>query len=57
MKRLVKYLDDILLIAGCFCILFGIAQWSIPITWMIGGGMLIGFAVLAGKVGAKNDLK
>lgn len=55
MKRLVKYVDDLLLIAGCICILVGLAQWSIPMTWMAGGGMLISFGVLVGKLKAKND--
>ena len=55
MKRLVKYVDDLLLIAGCICILVGLAQWSIPLTWMAGGGMLISFGVLVGKLKAKND--
>ena len=57
MKRFVRYVDDILLIAGCACILVGLAQWSIPMTWMVGGGMLVSFGVLVGKVKAKNDPK
>lgn len=49
-----KYADDLLLVLGCACILVGIAQWSIPATWICGGLMLIGWAMLIGKLKAKR---
>ena len=54
MKFLNRYADDVLLLAGCVCILYGIAQWNIPVTWISGGVMLIGWGVLIGKVKAKR---
>jgi hypothetical protein len=49
-KFLLNYLDDMLLLAGCGCILYGLALWSIVITWIVAGLMLIGLGVLVGKV-------
>jgi hypothetical protein len=44
MKRFLRnYLDDILLILGCGCILIGLAQWNAVIAWIVAGLMLIGF--------------
>lgn len=43
-----KYLDDVLLLAGCGCVLYGLSLWSAAITWIVGGLMLIGLAVLVG---------
>jgi len=51
-KLLLNYLDDLLLLAGCACILYGLAQWNAVITWIIGGGMLVGMGVMIGKVKA-----
>lgn len=51
--RLEKYIDDLLLVAGCVCILVGLAQWSPAATWIAGGVMLIIFGVMIGKVKAK----
>lgn len=50
MRKLINYLDDGLLLAGCACILYGLSLWSIVITWVTAGLMLIGFAVIVGKV-------
>lgn len=50
MKALRKYIDDLLLLAGGACILYGLAQWSIIATWIVAGLMLIGLAALIGKV-------
>lgn len=51
MKQFLRdYLDDILLLAGCGVILIGLAQYSVIVTWLVGGLMLIGFSVLVGKV-------
>lgn len=57
MKRLASYADDLLLLAGCICILVGLAQWSAVVTWIIGGMMLIGFGVMIGKIKGKHDPK
>jgi len=48
-----KYLDDLLLLGGCVCILVGLVQWSVIATWITGGVMLIGFGVLIGRVKGK----
>jgi len=45
-----NYLDGLLLLAGCICILYGLALWNVVITWIVGGLMLIGFGVMIGKV-------
>jgi len=45
-----KFLDDLLLVAGCICILVGLAQWNLVVTWVVAGLMLIGWGVLIGKV-------
>ena len=50
MNMLRKYIDDLLLLAGCVCILYGLSQWSIIVTWIVAGLMLIGLAALIGKV-------
>ena len=55
LKWLFRFLDDLLLLAGCICILVGLSMWNLVITWIVGGMMLIGFGVLIGKVKAKND--
>lgn len=49
-----RFGDDILLVAGCGCILVGMAMVNIPLTWMAGGLMLILFGILIGKAKAKN---
>jgi hypothetical protein len=49
-----KYLDDVLLVLGCACMLIGVSKISIVATWIIGGVMLIVFGVLIGKVKAKH---
>lgn len=57
MKNIVMYLDDILLLAGCGCVLYGLSLWNVVITWIAAGAMLIGAAVLVGKVKGKNAAK
>ncbi len=55
MKRLfLNFLDDVLLLAGCGCILYGLSLWSIIITWIAGGLMLVGLTYLVGKAKARN---
>ena len=54
LKIFIILIDDLLILAGCGCILIGLAQWSIVITWIVGGGMLISLGFLIGKVRSKN---
>ncbi len=55
MKRFfVNYFDDILLLAGCGCILYGLSMWNATVTWIAGGVMLVGLAYLVGRVKAKD---
>ena len=54
LKIFINLLDDILLLAGCLCILYGLSLWSAVITWIVGGLMLCGWAVLVGRVKVKN---
>ena len=53
MRILIKYFTDLLLVAGCACILYGLALWNIVITWIVAGGMLIGFGVMIAVMRAK----
>ena len=59
MKRtanwLAKYLEDLLVVLGCLCILYGLSLWSVIVTWIVGGLMLAGAGVVIGKVKAKHD--
>jgi hypothetical protein len=48
-----KYLDDVLLLTGCICVLIGLGQWSAVATWIVGGLELIGLAILVGKMKAQ----
>ncbi len=55
MKKLIGlYLDDILFFLGCLCILRGLSIWSVVVTWIIAGVMLIVFGVMIAKDMAKN---
>jgi len=42
-------LDDILLAAGCVCIVIGVGLVSIPAALIVAGLALIGFGFLVGK--------
>ena len=59
MKRtanwLAKYLEDLLVVLGCVCILYGLSLWSVIVTWIVGGLMLAGAGFVIGKVKAKHD--
>ena len=55
MKFLSRNLDDILLLAGCVCILYGLSLWNLVVTWIVGGLMLIAFGVLIGADMAKKQ--
>jgi hypothetical protein len=50
-----KNLDDVLLIAGCVCIVLGVGMLSIPAALIVAGVALIGFGILVGKKLA-NDI-
>ena len=43
-----RYGDDALFVAGCLCILRGLAMWSEMVTWIAAGVMLIVLAVMIG---------
>jgi len=54
LKLFIELFDDILLLAGCGCVLYGLSLWNIVITWVAAGFMLISLALLIGKAKAKN---
>jgi hypothetical protein len=56
-KFLRNYLEDLFLLAGCGCILVGLALWSPIATWIIAGLMLIGFGVLIGLEKSKHVIE
>ena len=43
-----KWIDDLLVAAGCVLILIGTYLTVPAATWFIGGGMLIGWGILLG---------
>lgn len=43
-----KNLDDMLVLFGCGCILYGLSLWSVIVTWIVGGLILIALGVLYG---------
>ncbi len=45
-----KYADDLLLLIGCACIVTGVAIWSKPAALVVSGVLLIGLAVIVGKI-------
>jgi len=49
LKFLRSYLDDLLLVAGCSCILYGLSLLNAVIAWIAAGVMLIAFGVLVGR--------
>lgn len=55
--NLKKNLDDVLLIAGCVCIVLGVALLSIPAAFITAGVSLIGFGFLVGKKMANDVTK
>ncbi|NMC30746.1 MAG: hypothetical protein GYA45_11820 [Pelolinea sp.] len=50
-----KYLDDVLLLVGCACVVAGVWQISIPAAFITSGVILIGLAVMIGKIKGKHD--
>lgn len=53
-KFIRRHLDDLLLLAGCLAILYGISMWNTAATWIAGGFMAICLAVLVGMRNAAN---
>lgn len=49
-----KYLDDALLAGGCCCVVAGVAMWSVPAALITGGVLMIGLAVVIGKINASG---
>jgi hypothetical protein len=56
-KKLANYLDDILLVLGCACILYGLVQISVIAAWIVGGMMLAGFGYLIGRAKASHAVE
>lgn len=53
MRRMSRFIDDILVVAGCGCVLYGMAQFSPILAWIVGGIMLIGAGLAIGKAMSK----
>lgn len=47
-----KYADDVLILAGCVCLVYGIWQFSPAAAWIVGGLALVAFGAIYGKVKA-----
>lgn len=50
-----NFMDDVLVLAGCGCILYGLSLLSVVAMWIVAGVMLIVGGLLIGKVKANND--
>ena len=50
-RKILTYLDDLLVLFGCGCILYGLSLWSVIMTWLAAGVMLIVLGVLYGRYG------
>lgn len=50
-KRMLNFLDDVLILAGCILILIGTYQICPVATWFVGGVMLIIFGVIVAAGG------
>jgi hypothetical protein len=44
-----KYLDDLLVLAGCGCILYATSLWSRMAFWYLAGLFLIGFGFMIAR--------
>lgn len=42
-QRTWTVLDFLLLVAGVACVVHGVAQWSTPAAWVLGGAAIITF--------------
>lgn len=56
LKFFINLSGDLIIIAGCGCILYGLALWNVVITWIVAGIMLIsiGAMIAIGKVNDAN---
>ena len=48
-RFLLTNLDDVLLLAGCVCILIGLSLWSVIATWIAAGVMSIAIGLMIAK--------
>jgi len=55
LPMLLKFLDDILFIIGCVCILIGLSLWSAAVTWIAAGVMFICFGLLYARKTAHDS--
>jgi hypothetical protein len=54
MKKLLNYLDDLLLLLGAACMVCGVAMLSVPAAWITAGILLAAFGILIGKYKAQH---
>ena len=54
MKWLGNYISDGCLLAGCGCIVYGLAQWNAIVAWVVAGLLLIAWGISIGIVRAKK---
>ena len=40
------YTTDLLALAGCVLLLYGLAQWWVPAAWIVAGALLMAVAIL-----------
>lgn len=52
-----KYLDDLLALAGCALILYGVWITYPKLIWFVSGGMCLVFSVMIGLGGSRHDPK
>ena len=55
MKWLGNYISDGCLLAGCGCIVYGLAQWNAIVAWVVAGLLLIAWGISIGIVRAKRS--
>ena len=48
-----RYLDDVLMVAGLVAVTYGVSLLSIPLAWIVAGVGLIALGVLVGLGGGK----
>lgn len=53
-KIMYNWLDDILLLGGYVCIVYGLSLWNAAAAWIVGGLLLVSLAMLIGKAKAQN---
>jgi hypothetical protein len=55
MNMVKEYIDEILLLAGCGCIVYGLALWNATVAWVAAGLLMFGWAFLIGKVRSSSN--